>query len=151
MSHPRPLILALAILALLVAWPALADGGTGSERWLEAHRDPDQKEYFGELIDLSFKDADLLEVLRSFAEIGRFNLILQPGVSGTVTVELKQVPWDQALEAILKINNLGMEITRGRVDVAPRVGAEENPEELAARRLELRKLLAPERPSPERP
>ncbi len=123
MNHARPSVLVLSILAILVAMPAPAqEGRTGGERWLEAHRDPRQKKYFGELIDLSLKDADLVEVLRSFAEIGRFNLILQPSVQGTVTVELKQVPWDQALEAILKINGLGMEITGGRVDVAPRGG-----------------------------
>ncbi len=94
--------------------------GSPTELWLDAHRDPHQKRYFGEPIDLSLKNADLVEVLRSFAEVGRFNLIIQPGVQGKVTVELKQVPWDQALEQILKINNLAMEITGARVDVAPR-------------------------------
>ncbi len=93
---------------------------TPSELWLDAHRDPDQTRYFGEPIDLSLKNADLVETLRTFAEVGRFNLVIQPGVQGTVTVELKQVPWDQALEQILKINNLAMEITGGKVNVAPR-------------------------------
>ena len=91
-----------------------------AEQWLEAHRSPEQKQYFGEPIDLSLKDADLVEVLRSFAEIGGFNLIVQPGVRGKVTVELKDVPWDQALEAILKINNLGVEVTGGKVSVGAR-------------------------------
>ena len=92
-------------------------GKTPTEKWLDAHRDPHQKRYFGEPIDLSLKDADLVEVLRSFAELGGFNLVIQPGVQGKVTVELKQVPWDQALEQILKINNLAMEITGGKVSV----------------------------------
>lgn len=90
---------------------------TPSERWLAAQRGPDQKRYFGEPISLSLKDADLVEVLRSFAELGDFNLILQPGIRGTVTVELKDVPWDQALAQILKINGLGMEITGGKVRI----------------------------------
>ena len=97
-------------------------GKTPTELWLDAHRDPHQKRYFGEPIDLSLKDADLVEVLRSFAELGGFNLVIQPGVQGKVTVELKQVPWDQALEQILKINNLAMEITGGRVSVDRRGG-----------------------------
>ncbi len=118
--HSTRLTVLLATLALLTAVPISADGGkTAGEKWLEAHRDPYQKQYFGELIDLSLKDADLVEILRSFAEIGGFNLIIQPGVQGKVTAELKQVPWDQALEQILKINNLGMEITGGKVNVAP--------------------------------
>ena len=96
---------------------------TPTELWLDAHRDPIPKRYFGEPIDLSLKNADLVETLRSFAEVGRFNLIIQPGVGGKVTVELKQVPWDQALEQILKINNLAMEITGGKVRVAPRTAS----------------------------
>ena len=86
---------------------------TAGQTWLEAHRGPNQKQYVGEPIDLSLRDADLVETLRSFAELGRFNLVVQPGVQGKVTVELKQVPWDLALEQILKINNLGMEVTAG--------------------------------------
>ena len=123
--HLRPHVV-FPILILILAGlgqPAQArqaDDKTATELWLDAHREPDQKRYFGEPIDLSLKNADLVETLRSFAEIGRFNLIIQPGVKGTVTVELKGVPWDQALEQILKINNLGMEISGGDVDVGRR-------------------------------
>ncbi len=119
----HPLLAILLFLLSGLGQPVLAQQATPAELWLDAHRDPDQKRYFGEPINLSLRNADLVEVLRSFAEIGRFNLIIQPGVKGTVTVELKQVPWDQALEQILKINNLAMEITGARVDVAPRTGS----------------------------
>ncbi len=123
----------IAIL-LLVSGTAMADEKPSSgELWLEAHRSPDQKQYFGEKIDLSLRDADLVEVLRSFAEIGGFNMIIQPGVSGKVTVELKGVPWDQALEAILKINNLGMEVTGGKVSVG--AGSEGRVQSLAEKML----------------
>ncbi len=94
---------------------------TPGERWLAAHQKPNPTQYHGEPITLSLKDADLVEVLRSFAEIGGFNLVLQPSVQGKVTVELKDVPWDQALEQILKINNLGMAVTGGKVHVGPGV------------------------------
>ena len=89
------------------------------ELWLAAHQNPNPTRYTGEPINLSLKDADLVEVLRSFAEIGDFNLVLQPTVQGKVTVELKNVPWDQALEQILKINQLGMEVTGGKAYVGP--------------------------------
>ena len=65
-------------------------------------------------ISLSLRDAPLPEVLRSFARIAGVNLVLAPGVTGSVTVELTDVPWDQALWVILKTHGLGAEID-GRV------------------------------------
>ena len=79
----------------------------------------DEKEYYGEPIDMSLRKADLVETLRSFATISDLNFVIQPGVSGNVTVELKGVPWDQAMEQILKINNLGMDIDGTIVRIAP--------------------------------
>ena len=120
MNHRQlPTLLLLAVLPF--AGNALAEDQdkSGGEKWIEAHRNPHQKQYFGEPINMSLRNADLVETIRSFAEIGRFNLIIQPGIQGRVTVELKGVPWDQALESILKINNLGIEISGGRVNVGP--------------------------------
>ncbi|HEV8631704.1 MAG TPA: hypothetical protein VGV61_15410 [Thermoanaerobaculia bacterium] len=70
-------------------------------------------------ISLSLRDAPLPEVLRSFARLAGMNLVLSPQVQGTVTVELHDVPWDQALYVILKSEGMGAEID-GRVwTVAP--------------------------------
>lgn len=63
--------------------------------------------YTGELIDLALKDAPLIDVLNTFAELSGLNFVLDPGVTAKVSLRLQQVPWDQALELILKINNLG--------------------------------------------
>jgi len=65
-------------------------------------------------ISLSLRDAPLPEVLRTFARLVGFNLILAPSVQGTVTAELKDVPWDQALDVILKTNKLAAEVD-GRI------------------------------------
>jgi type IV pilus assembly protein PilQ len=65
-------------------------------------------------ISLSLRDAPLPEVLRSFARLAGFNLVLDPRVQGEVTVELKDVPWDQALHVILKTHGMGAEVD-GRV------------------------------------
>ena len=78
-----------------------------------------EKEYYGEPIDMSLRNADLVETLRSFATISSLNFVIQPGVGGRVTVELKGVPWDQAMEQILKINNLGIDIDGTIVRIAP--------------------------------
>ena len=66
------------------------------------------------IISLSVKDADLVEVVRSFARIAGINVIFDPGVSGKVTAELVEVRWDHALAVILKTQGLGMELD-GRI------------------------------------
>ncbi len=135
--RPSP---AVFLAATLLATTALGDRGEAPQRG--ATREiGEERRWVGEPINLSLRDADLVETLRSFAKFGDFNLILHPEISGTVTVELKNVPWDQALESILKIHGLGMEISRGRVTIAPRSVIEERRRRLAevrTVRLELR-------------
>jgi len=77
------------------------------------------REYVGEPISMSLRNADLVETLRSFSKIADLNFVIQPGVTGAVTVELKNVPWDQAMEQILRIHNLGMDIDGSIVRIAP--------------------------------
>ena len=65
------------------------------------------KQYTGEPITLNLKDADIKDTLQRFSELTQLNIVLDPDVRGTVTVSLQDIPWDQALELILKINELG--------------------------------------------
>ncbi|MCP3980421.1 MAG: type IV pilus secretin PilQ [bacterium] len=62
--------------------------------------------YTGKRISLNLVDADLKQVFRFFHEISGLNFVLDPEVTGTVTIVLDQVPWDQALDLILKNNGL---------------------------------------------
>jgi len=78
------------------------------------------REYRGEPISLSLVDADIKDTLRSFAQISGLNIVVYPGVKGSVTVELKNVPWDQALEEILRMNNLSFQIEGNIMRIAPR-------------------------------
>ncbi|HBL27292.1 MAG TPA: hypothetical protein DD490_10705, partial [Acidobacteria bacterium] len=78
-----------------------------------------EKVYTGEPIGLNVTNADVTDVLRSFAQISGLNMVVQPGVSGTVTAELNDVPWDQALEQILKINGLSYELEGNVMRIAP--------------------------------
>ncbi|HTS02998.1 MAG TPA: type IV pilus secretin PilQ, partial [Thermoanaerobaculia bacterium] len=66
-----------------------------------------EKQYTGEPITLNLKDADIKDTLQRFSELTQLNIVLDPDVRGTVTVSLQEIPWDQALELILKINQLG--------------------------------------------
>jgi type IV pilus assembly protein PilQ len=59
-------------------------------------------------IDVSLHNADIQNVLRLFAEIGRINIVYGEDVSGTVTISLKRVRWDHALFAILRSKGLDM-------------------------------------------
>jgi hypothetical protein len=74
----------------------------------------------GGRISLSLKNADLADVLRSFAQMAGFNLVLDPSVAGAVTVELQDVPWEQALEVILQTHGLGAEIDGTAWRIHPR-------------------------------
>jgi type IV pilus assembly protein PilQ len=65
------------------------------------------RRYTGEPISLDLKDADLRDVLLTFSKLGRRNMVIDPDVRGSVTVHLENVPWDQALDVILKVNGLG--------------------------------------------
>jgi len=68
------------------------------------------KKYGGRRISLDLQDADIVNVLRLFGELANLNLILSPDVKGKVTVRLVNIPWDQAMEIILKMNGLGYTI-----------------------------------------
>jgi type IV pilus assembly protein PilQ len=62
--------------------------------------------YTGEPISLNLKDADIKDVLRTFAQLTGLNIAVDPGVGGSVTVDFVDVPWDQALDLILRQNGL---------------------------------------------
>ena len=70
-------------------------------------------------MSLDFQGADLRAVLRTFSEISGLNLVIDPTVSGSVDVTLRDVPWDQALDLILRANKLGYVIDGTVVRIAP--------------------------------
>jgi type IV pilus assembly protein PilQ len=77
------------------------------------------KEYTGQRVDLDFQDIDIDNVFRILAEISDLNIIVSDKVKGKVTMRLKNVPWDQALDLILSTNNLGMVRQGNIIRVAP--------------------------------
>jgi type IV pilus assembly protein PilQ len=66
----------------------------------------DTKKYVGHPVSMDFQGVDLRSVLRTFAEISGLNMVIDPDVQGTVDIVLTDVPWDQALEVILRGNAL---------------------------------------------
>jgi type IV pilus assembly protein PilQ len=65
-----------------------------------------EKVFTGEPISLNLKDADIKDVLRTFAQLTGLNIAVDPNVNGSVTVDFVDVPWDQALDLILRQNGL---------------------------------------------
>jgi type IV pilus assembly protein PilQ len=70
--------------------------------------------YIGRRISLDFQQADISNVLRLIAEVSGFNMVVGEGVKSKVTMKLVSVPWDQALDMILKMNGLG-KIRQGNI------------------------------------
>ncbi len=67
------------------------------------------EKYTGRKISLDFQEAEITNVVRLIADVSSLNFVMGDDVKGKITVKLNDVPWDQALEIILEIRNLGME------------------------------------------
>jgi len=78
-----------------------------------------EEKYKGEIISCKFKDADLRDVILYLGELAGLNVVFDPEVRGTVTVDLKDVPWDQALDIILRINKMGKTLEGNILRIAP--------------------------------
>jgi type IV pilus secretin PilQ/predicted competence protein len=98
--------------------------------------------FTGHPISLDFQGADLRAVLRTFAEISGLNIVIDPTIQGTVDVALRDVPWDQALDIILRANKLGYAVDGTIVRVAPLAVLAD--EEASRRKLQEEQALAGE-------
>lgn len=63
-------------------------------------------QYYGQPISLNLKDVDIKKVMQLFADFTEMNLVLSDGVSGKVSVHLNDVPWDQALDIVMRSKGL---------------------------------------------
>jgi type IV pilus assembly protein PilQ len=66
--------------------------------------------YTGEPISVNLKDVDLKDFFRLIHEISGLNVVLDPNVHGSLTIVLDDVPWDQALDIVLKNNDMAREL-----------------------------------------
>ena len=80
---------------------------------------PSGGRFTGHPVSLDFQGADLRAVLRTFAEISGLNIVIDPTIQGQVDVALRDVPWDQALDIILRANKLGYVVDGTIVRIAP--------------------------------
>jgi type IV pilus assembly protein PilQ len=95
-----------------------------------APADPGKREYKGERLTLNFQDIETRAVLQLLAETSGQNIVVSDSVQGNVTLRLQNVPWDQALDIVLRTKGLDKRQDGNVVFVAPA-------EELAARERQL--------------
>jgi len=96
-----------------------------------------QRRFSGRRIDLDLKDADIHNVLRLLSDVGRVNIVTADNVSGAVTIRIRNVPWDQAMETVLQAKGLGMVRQGNMIRVAPLADLNKERElEIARRRAE---------------
>ncbi len=77
------------------------------------------RRFRGRLIDIDVKEADLHNVFRLIADAGGVSIAVADDVKGTITLRLRQVPWDQALDAVVKLEKLHLE-QRGSIYLVTR-------------------------------
>ena len=98
------------------------------------------RRYSGRRIDLDFKDADIHNILRLLAEVGGVNVVTSDDVGGTVTIRMRNVPWDQALDVVLQAKGLGMVRQGNLIRVAPLAQLEQEREAAIARQKQQEQL-----------
>ncbi|HEY2406802.1 MAG TPA: type IV pilus secretin PilQ, partial [Polyangiaceae bacterium] len=99
-----------------------------------------RRAFTGRRIDLDLKDADVHNVLRLLADVGQVNIITADNVTGSVTIRMRNVPWDQALDVVLQAKGLGMVQQANMIRVAPLSDLEKERELQLARRQQEVKL-----------
>jgi type IV pilus assembly protein PilQ len=96
-----------------------------------------RRSYSGRRIDLDFKGADIHNILRLLSDVGNINIITSDKVSGTVTIRMRNVPWDQAMDVILRAKGLGQVREGNLVRVAPMTDLEKEREAELARQKQI--------------
>lgn len=89
--------------------------------------------YTGKKISLDFQDSDIVPIFRLLADISGYNVVVNPDVKGKITMKLINVPWDQALDIVLKTFSLDRKVEGNIIRIAPlSVFAKENEERAKA-------------------
>jgi type IV pilus assembly protein PilQ len=126
-------------------YAAADDGGAAAPEVMQLGK-RERKVYRGRKIDLDFKDADIHNLLRLLADVGGVNIVVPDEIKASVTVRLRNVPWDQAMEVILASKGLWYKREGTLVRVAPR---KELDAEAKAEAERLRAKAEAEAPEPE--
>jgi type IV pilus assembly protein PilQ len=102
-----------------------------------------KKKYTGKRIDLDFKDADIHNILRLLSDVGNINIVASDDVKGSVTLRMRDVPWDLALNVILAAKGLGkVKLAQNLYRVAPKATLEKE-QQMKIKELKAKQVLKP--------
>src|SRR6185369_8024624 len=137
-AKARPLKTAKAPKSATVI-PSGVEGEVGGAKQLPAKSDTDKsieeafvldkasqpvnrqgKVYTGRKVTLEFSDADIRKIFQLLAEVSNQNFLISDDVTGTISLKLVNVPWDQALDVILENKGLGMQKVGNIVQIRPK-------------------------------
>jgi type IV pilus assembly protein PilQ len=102
----------------------------------------DQKEYTGERLTLNFQDIETRAVLQLLADTSGQNMVISDTVGGNVTLRLQNVPWDQALDIVMRTKGLDMRRDGNVMFVAPAAEIAAREKELLTARQQVQQLAA---------
>ncbi|MET0661460.1 MAG: type IV pilus secretin PilQ [Steroidobacteraceae bacterium] len=100
----------------------------------------DKKEYTGERLTLNFQDIETRAVLQLLADTSGQNMVISDSVAGNVTLRLQNVPWDQALDIVMRTKGLDMRQEGNVIFIAPAAEIAAREKELLAARKEVQEL-----------
>ena len=80
----------------------------------------EREEFVGERLSLNFQDIEVRSVLQLLADFTDLNIVVSDTVTGNITLRLNNVPWDQALDIVLRVRDLDKRMTGNVIYVAPR-------------------------------
>ncbi|MET0498269.1 MAG: type IV pilus secretin PilQ [Steroidobacteraceae bacterium] len=100
----------------------------------------DKKEYVGERLTLNFQDIETRAVLQLLADTSGQNMVISDTVAGNVTLRLQNVPWDQALDIVMRSKGLDMRQDGNVMFIAPAAEIAAREKELLSARQEVQEL-----------
>ena len=95
----------------------------------DSERRVGRKAYSGRRVTLEFSDADVRKIFQLIAEVSNLNFLIADDVTGTISIKLVNVPWDQALDVILDAKGLGMQREGNIVQIKPKAKIQTQAEE----------------------
>lgn len=105
------------------AQPSVSEGvASKSSNTVNASLEPaklEEGKYAGKRVSLDFQDADIIPIFRLLADISGYNIVVNPGISGKITLKLNNVPWDQALDLLLRTFSLSKIVDGNIIRVVP--------------------------------
>jgi type IV pilus assembly protein PilQ len=127
LSVKDTIVIALKAPETAVAAPQQQEPAVMEQKTAQAEERMETKEpealtegkYTGARISLDFQDSDIVPIFRLLSDISGYNIVVNPEVKGKLTMKLINVPWDQALDLILKTFTLGKSVDGNIIRIAP--------------------------------